>query len=133
MIKSYYFVFLYSLPANFEFYLKKTYYISLGTTAAALINIVLNVWFIPIFGYVAAAWTTLISYIFFFVFHLIIANRLSKTFKFPLRIFLIPIFFTLAVSVFLYFVRCSVIYRGLIIAALAFVSFSIFLKNGKRI
>jgi O-antigen/teichoic acid export membrane protein len=39
---AYYFTFLYSFPANFEFYNEKTRLISIGTICAALINIVCN-------------------------------------------------------------------------------------------
>lgn len=85
---SYYFVFLYSLPANLEFYLKKTHIISLGTILAGAINVFLNYIFIPTFGYSAAAFTTLVSYIFLFAFHYFNARILFKKNLFPLRYFL---------------------------------------------
>lgn len=59
----------YSLYANVEFYQKRTVYISIGTAIAAVINIVLNILLLPQFGYIAAAWTTMISYICLFAFH----------------------------------------------------------------
>lgn len=64
-----YFNFLYSFSVNYQFYLKKTKYIAGGTTAAAIINIILNVYFIPKYGEVGAALTTLISYFCLFLFH----------------------------------------------------------------
>ncbi|MCR5557058.1 MAG: polysaccharide biosynthesis C-terminal domain-containing protein, partial [Butyrivibrio sp.] len=45
-----------------ELHLKKTQYISMGTITAGVINIILNVIFIPKFGFIAAAYTTLASY-----------------------------------------------------------------------
>lgn len=64
-----YFVFLYSFSVNYEFYSKKTKYIALATTSAALMNILLNLIFIPKYGSLGAALTTLIAYFFMFVFH----------------------------------------------------------------
>lgn len=60
-----YFIFLYSFPVNYEFYVKKTNYIALGTSLSAVINLVLNYIFIPTYGSFGAALTTLASYFFF--------------------------------------------------------------------
>lgn len=73
----FYFQFLYSLPVNAEFYMKKTNYIALGTIASAIIKVVLNYIFLPIFGYVAAAFTTVISYFFLFVFHYLLSRKFT--------------------------------------------------------
>lgn len=69
IILGYVFVFLYTLYGNYSFYRKKTGLISLMTITAGLINIGLNYWLIPKYGYVAAAYTTLVSYMLLFVFH----------------------------------------------------------------
>jgi len=69
IIISYVFVFLYTLYGNYSFYRKRTGLISIATLSAGFINIGLNYWLIPKFGYVAAAYTTLFSYIFLFLFH----------------------------------------------------------------
>lgn len=72
-----YFIFLYSLPVHIEYFYKKTKYIAIGTSIAAVINISLNYFFICSCGYMAAAWTTLASYILLFVFHWYIAKKLT--------------------------------------------------------
>ena len=72
-----YFTFLYMMPVNIEYYNKKTKYISLGTISAALLNFGLNFLVIGVFGYRAAAYTTLFSYILLFVFHWMIAKKLG--------------------------------------------------------
>jgi O-antigen/teichoic acid export membrane protein len=72
-----YCVFLYMLPVGLEYYHKKTRYISLGTISAALLNLVLNYFAILNFGYKAAAYTTMVSYLALFCFHLLIARRLG--------------------------------------------------------
>lgn len=52
---------LYNLFANVEFYHKKTGNIAIATCVAAVVNLVLNYIFIPKYGYIAAAYTTMIS------------------------------------------------------------------------
>lgn len=70
-----YFVFLYGLPVNIEYYYKKTGFISLGTVLAAVLNAILNYFGIKLFGYQAAAYTTFFSYGMLFLFHWIIAKK----------------------------------------------------------
>jgi O-antigen/teichoic acid export membrane protein len=56
-------LFLATLYANYTFYRKRTGLISLATMFAAVINVALNIWLVPLYGYAAAAWTTWFSYI----------------------------------------------------------------------
>ena len=66
-----FFSFMYTLYANIEFYFEKTkfsMYISLG---GAILNIILNYIGIKFFGYIAAAYTTLICYLLFAIGHYI--------------------------------------------------------------
>lgn len=71
-----YFAFLYTLPAIIEYYYSKTKFIALGTMAAAVLNIILNYIYIPKYGYIAAAYTTLITYMFYFIFHYLLAKKI---------------------------------------------------------
>ena len=50
---------LYNIFASIEFYNKKTSFITLASITAALLNLILNLILIPIFGFVAAGYTTL--------------------------------------------------------------------------
>jgi len=68
-------LFLYDMVASGEYYAKKTVYIMLGTMVAAVLNVVLNYIFILKYGFVAAAYTTLASYIFYLVLHLFISRK----------------------------------------------------------
>lgn len=68
--------FLYSLYVNVEFYYKKTKIIAMSTVIAAVVNILLNLIFIPVFGYVAAAYTTLAGYMLLFFIHYKVAGKL---------------------------------------------------------
>ena len=72
------FKFVYTFYVNIEQYEKKTYFISVGTIVAAVINIVLNLIFIPRYGYAAAAYTTLAGYIILMLLHLIFCRKILK-------------------------------------------------------
>lgn len=65
------FHFAYCLYVNIEQYEKKTWAVATGSIIAATINIILNLIFIPIFGYETAAYTTLLGYIVLFIVHFI--------------------------------------------------------------
>lgn len=66
---SVYYMFMYNLFSNFEFYYEKPYYVSAATFIGAGLNVLLNYIFIQIFGYVAAGYTTLACYFAFCVAH----------------------------------------------------------------
>lgn len=71
-----YFTFLYTLPSYVEYYYEKTKFIAIGTSLAAVINIILNLICIHKYGYLAAAYTTLVTYLLYFVFHYVLAWRI---------------------------------------------------------
>lgn len=71
---------LYYFPINFLFLKQKTTLIPVVTVLSGLLNIGLNVWLVPQFGIMAAAWSTFISYGAMLVF----AWRLS------LRVYAVP-------------------------------------------
>ena len=70
---SHYFLFMYYIPVNLEYYHKKTLFVSIGTIGCAVLNIVLNYLLIPRLGYHIAAYTTLISYQILFLVHTLIS------------------------------------------------------------
>jgi O-antigen/teichoic acid export membrane protein len=111
----YYFVFLYSLPANLEFYTKKTQYIAVGTIMAGVANIILNLIFIPRFGFIAAGWTTVISYLLLFVYHYIIALKISEERIFKIKYFIYGTSFVAGSSGIFYFIKEMWIIRYAII------------------
>lgn len=76
----YVFVMVYSLYVNIETFEKKTGYVAAGTIIAAITNIVLNFVFIPQFGYVAAAYTTMISYAVLFFVHFHFVTKIRKAY-----------------------------------------------------
>ena len=75
---SVFFSFLYTFFAVFEFYYKKTQYITAATLSGAILNIILNYIFIRIFGYYAAGYTTLTCFIMYAIFHYVFMQKLIK-------------------------------------------------------
>ena len=66
---SVFFMFLYTIFVNIEEYYEKTKYVVIVSVSCGLINIILNYICINAFGYVAAGYTTLISYALFSIGH----------------------------------------------------------------
>lgn len=89
-----FFTFLYTLPSTVEYYYQQTKMIALGTVGAAILNIVLNLLFIRLYGYRAAAYTTLTAYVIYFVFHYYIAKKIAK-----MQIFNTKVLFCLIVCI----------------------------------
>lgn len=81
----YYFTFLYSFAVNYEFYNKKTKTIAVGTTSAAICNIILNYIFITLWGIFGAVVATVISHGLQFVFHFVSAKGIAPG-EFPFEI-----------------------------------------------
>lgn len=75
---SVFFSFLYTLLANIEFYFNKNKFAMKISFVGAVVNIVLNLLLIPVCGYVAAAYTTLISYIIYAVGHALYVRRIVQ-------------------------------------------------------
>ena len=101
-VLSNYMMFLYSFPVNYEFYHKKSIHIASGTTAAAVINCILNYILIPIMGMAGAAYATLISYVLLWIFHHLVSKYIIKeNYHYRIKEFLpgliVMIFFTVLV------------------------------------
>lgn len=95
-----YFSFLYTIPSAVEYYYKKTHMIAIGTTGAAILNIVLNYFAIKHFGYIAAAYTTLLSYAIYFVFHYNIAKKIAGKQLFNTKVLSILVLCVFLINVF---------------------------------
>lgn len=68
--------FLYTMYVCVEQFKKKTVGMAIASVLAACINGILNTYLIPIFGYIAAAYTTLVSYFILLVFHMFLVAKL---------------------------------------------------------
>lgn len=108
---SYYFLFLYSLPSNIEFYEKKTILITIGTIISAVLNILLNLWLIPIYGYKMAAITTLISYMVQFIYHFVVIKVWFNYEFINIKTFGLYILISFAATGYFYLTSWSIIIR----------------------
>ena len=90
VISASFFMFLYSISVNLEYYYKSTKMIAINTISVAILNIILNMIFIPKYGAIAAAFTTLVSYIISFAVHYGVARKLDDR-LFPFKLYVIPI------------------------------------------
>ena len=73
-----FFTFLHMIPIAVEYYYEKTKFIALCTVSAALINVLLNWVFINRLGYVAASYTTFVTYFLYFMFHYLLSIKIHK-------------------------------------------------------
>lgn len=71
------FHFSYTMYVQIEFYEKKLCMVSISTIIAAITNVCLNYYSIPRFGYVAASYSTLISYIVLFTMHFLVVQKMG--------------------------------------------------------
>ncbi len=70
--------FLYTLFVNVEQFRKKTIGMAFASMIAALTNFGLNMYFIPRYGYIAAAYTTMISYACLLAMHMYLVHRIGE-------------------------------------------------------
>ena len=75
---SLYFIFMYQIFANVEFFFKKNKFIAYASMSGAILNIILNYVGIHQFGYIAAGYTTLICYVLFGTAHYCFMRRICK-------------------------------------------------------
>lgn len=123
-----FFTFLYSMFSIVELYYEKTKKMMVASVVAAVANIGLNLIFIPLFGYLAAGYTTLVSYIILSVMHYIFVRNLCKEnglskgiFDFRFICFLSVI--VVIISIIFTFIYHSVIIRYSVLAVLLIVCF----------
>ena len=76
-----FFTFVYDLYAAVEFYYGATRFVMYASTTGAILNIVLNLIFIPTFGFIAAAYTTLTCYIVFMLTHFLFYKKVISAEK----------------------------------------------------
>jgi len=90
VIIGYVFYEMYLMYGMYPGYKKKTIYTSIVSLSAGSLNVVLNAMFIPKYGYIAGAYTTLISYFAMFVMAWIMAKYILKQRVSPLWLFWKP-------------------------------------------
>lgn len=117
----------YTLYVNIEQYDKKTWRVAFGTAIAAATNIGLNALLIPIYGYIAAAYTTLFCYLVLLAIHFTSVKLMKKTHYYNTKavFFIISVAISMCgISTFLYFNDViRLITAGVYMIALAYLLF----------
>lgn len=75
---SVYFYFAYTLFVDVEIYYSGNKYVAIASVTAAVVNLALNYIFIPVFGYIAAGYTTLFSYFLTMIMHYAFLSIIMK-------------------------------------------------------
>lgn len=113
---SVFFIFLYSLFSTIEYYYQKTRNISIATLICALLNIILNLLFIKLFGYYAAGYTTLICYIVLAILHYIFYKKIAvQKFRKNNNIYSEKIIWISSIGVLIIMIVMTLTYKSIII------------------
>ena len=126
-----FYTFVYDLYASIEFYYGATKYVMYASVIGAVLNIVLNAIFIPAYGFIAAAYTTLVCYIVFMVTHYIFSRKVLKeqgieeTVYENRKVFML----SFAITIVCLGSMATFNYAGVRIALIAFIALGIVLKR----
>ncbi|MGI6153514.1 MAG: lipopolysaccharide biosynthesis protein [Christensenellaceae bacterium] len=124
-----YFMFLYTFPVAYESYKRKTAYIAIGTFSAAALNIIINLFSIPAWGMMGAAFSSICSYIMLFIFHYIIARFVIKGFEIPFRLLMLQGLFVLGAIALTYISLEITALRWVLLAILALASLRVYKES----
>lgn len=75
---SVFFGYMYQLFSRIELFYERKSYTVISTATAAVLNIVLNAWWIPRFGYAAAGYSTLVSHMLFCAMHYFFFRKVNR-------------------------------------------------------
>lgn len=92
---------LYTMYVNIEQFEKKTIGMALASCVAAAINIITNSIFIPKFGYLAAAYTTLFSYLCLLIFHYLLVRNMKLSIVYNTKFIFLILFLLFLISIIL--------------------------------
>lgn len=128
---SYFFGFIYLFPVNFEFYCKKTVLIPISTCIVAIVNVILNFFWIKLFGEIGAAYATLVSYVIYFVLHFTVAKYIiPATFEYKLIHFMPYIFVVFVFTgIYYFFLNNMCFIRWSLASTLTVFQIWVFIKN----
>jgi O-antigen/teichoic acid export membrane protein len=112
---SVFFTFIYNQVSTVEFYFGKTIYIMYASVIGTIINVFLNYFAINMFGYIAAAYTTMICYILFALFHYIVMKTQCKHNDIKDHIFDGKFIVTLSIGLLIFVVIVEAAYSNIIL------------------
>lgn len=82
-----YFIFIYVLFLNVEIYYEQNKYVAIASCLAAFLNIILNIYCIPIWGYLSAGYTTMFSYMLMVILHFLFLIKIKNKYVYIGEIF----------------------------------------------
>lgn len=112
---------LYYIFANVVYYYKKPKYVMIASVGSAVINVILNAIFIPLFGYLAAGYTTMGSYILQAIIDYWAMKKIVKEDIYDMRFVIAISMLVIGVGILL-----SFIYQFMLIRMVLFVLFILF-------
>ena len=119
---------IYTMYVNVEQFKKKTLGMALGTVLAAIINYSLNYIFIPSSGYVAAAYTSLISFFCLMIFHIFLVYKMGFGNVYDLKIIVLIAVLINLYAILVNFMYPYILIRYIVIVIYCFTSLLLFLK-----
>lgn len=125
--------FMYTLFVNVEQYYKVTMGMALASISAAIINFFLNLILIPRFGYEAAAYTTMISYLWLLGVHMFIVYKIGHKKIYNYKFFVVLSILLVASSPLIRFLYTKDSLRFLSVGIYIIAAIVIFVKGRKAI
>ena len=117
---------------NVGFVFEEKHYLVISATLSALINVLLNYILLKRFGFLAAAWTTLGSIIFFVIISYIFMNKILKKYNYDDKIYDIKHFFILGISFLISSIIIMYFYNNLIMRIIIFLVILIILFINRK-
>ena len=129
----YIFVFIYSLYVNIEQFEKKTLGMAICTAFSAAFNVILNSIFIPRYGYIAAAYTTMVCYFFMLILHFFMVLRMKMQGCYSTKFIIATLFISVAISGLSLLLYEYTLIRIFVLLIFGFCSSFFLFKNKKEI
>jgi O-antigen/teichoic acid export membrane protein len=127
------FQYAYTMYVNVEQFVKKTVGMAIASVSVAIINVSLNLLFIPIYGYIAAAYTTLISYGILFVFHYALVRKIGLYKLYNTKNIVFILIFAILITISVNILYSSELLRYGITVIYFLIILYYFLKNKRKI
>lgn len=118
---------------NIETYYKRTKFAAIATGCIAIINVLLDIIFVKLFGFIAASFVTVLCYAILMLLHSLYVNRLCTRKLVQKKVLLFSIISVICIIMFSYIAYINTIIRYCLIGILFMNGLFILMKTAKRI
>lgn len=125
--------FLYTMYVNVEQFRKKTIGMAIASITAAVSNYLLNSFFIPRVGYIAAAYTTLASFVLLLLIHMLLVRHMGLQRVYSTKVVFLVLLFMSIYTIFIHVLYLNNIIRYVMIVLYAGGSICLAVRHGKKI